>query len=129
MKEMNGIEAAEKIREFAPETIIIFISSHSSYIFDAFRIEALHFLVKPIKDKKTLFFHSIVKERIYMRPAGYFVIAVAFSINTKGFEHISSFACFLGDDYEDLYGEVDIKPFGKAFIQDTPRGGGRARHR
>ncbi len=52
MKGMNGIEAAETIREFAPETIIIFVSSHSSYIFDAFRIEALHFLVKPIKEKE-----------------------------------------------------------------------------
>ena len=32
-----------------------------------------------------------------------------------GFDRISTFACFLGDDYEDLYGEVDVKPFGKAF--------------
>ncbi len=52
MKGINGIEAAELIREYAPETIIIFISSHSSYIFDAFRIEALHFLVKPIKERE-----------------------------------------------------------------------------
>lgn len=52
MKGINGIESAETIREFAPETIIIFVSSHSSYIFDAFRIEALHFLVKPIKEKE-----------------------------------------------------------------------------
>lgn len=52
MKGINGIEAAETIREFAPETIIIFVSSYSSYIFDAFRIEALHFLVKPIKEKE-----------------------------------------------------------------------------
>ena len=49
---INGIEAAETIRELALETIIIFVSSHSSYIFDAFRIEALHFLVKPIKEKE-----------------------------------------------------------------------------
>ncbi|MBQ9746909.1 MAG: DUF4838 domain-containing protein [Clostridia bacterium] len=29
----------------------------------------------------------------------------------KGFEYISTFACFLGDDYEKLYGEADIAPF------------------
>ena len=29
----------------------------------------------------------------------------------KGFEYISSFACFLGEDYEKLYGEADISPF------------------
>ncbi len=28
-----------------------------------------------------------------------------------GFEYISSFACFLGEDYEKLYGEADISPF------------------
>lgn len=52
MKGMNGIEAAENIKCIAPETIIIFVSSHPNYVFDAFRIEALHFLVKPIKEKE-----------------------------------------------------------------------------
>jgi hypothetical protein len=32
-----------------------------------------------------------------------------------GFENISSFACFLGEDYEQLYGEIDISAFGKNF--------------
>ncbi len=52
MKEINGIEAAEIIRALSPRTIIIFVSSHSDYIFDAFRIEALYFLVKPVKDRE-----------------------------------------------------------------------------
>lgn len=52
MKGINGIEAAEIIRALSPRTIIIFVSSHSDYIFDAFRIEALHFLVKPVKDRE-----------------------------------------------------------------------------
>ena len=34
---------------------------------------------------------------------------------SMGFERISTFACFLGEDYEALHGEVDVKPFGKAF--------------
>ncbi len=32
-----------------------------------------------------------------------------------GFDRISTFACFLGEDYEELYGEVDVTPFAKAF--------------
>ena len=32
-----------------------------------------------------------------------------------GFDRISTFACFLGEDYEELYGEADITPFRKAF--------------
>ncbi len=52
MNGINGIEVAERIRELAPETIIVFVSNHQDYIFEAFRIEALHFLVKPIKEKE-----------------------------------------------------------------------------
>lgn len=48
MREINGIETAEEIRKKSPEAIIIFVSSHKNYVFDAFRCEALHFLVKPI---------------------------------------------------------------------------------
>ncbi len=52
MRGINGIEAAEIIRALSPRTIIIFVSAHSDYIFDAFRLEALHFLVKPVRDRE-----------------------------------------------------------------------------
>ncbi|MBQ8016039.1 MAG: response regulator transcription factor [Clostridia bacterium] len=48
MSAINGIETAEEIRKKSPEAIIVFVSSHKNYVFDAFRCEALHFLVKPI---------------------------------------------------------------------------------
>ena len=32
-----------------------------------------------------------------------------------GFDRASTFACFLGEDYEELYGEADILPFARAF--------------
>ena len=32
-----------------------------------------------------------------------------------GFSRASTFACFLGNDYEELYGEADILPFARAF--------------
>ena len=50
MKGINGIEAAEIIRALSPRTIVIFVSAHSDYIFDAFRLEALYFIAKPLKD-------------------------------------------------------------------------------
>lgn len=52
MQDINGIEAAERIRQLSADTIIIFVSAHQNYIFDAFRAEALHFLVKPVKEKE-----------------------------------------------------------------------------
>ncbi len=42
---------------------------------------------------------------------------VEYYIN-KGFSHISTFACYLGDDYEALHGEVDITPFTKAIYKN-----------
>ena len=35
-----------------------------------------------------------------------------------GFNTISSFACFLGDDYRELFGDVDILPFANAVFGD-----------
>lgn len=44
----NGMDVARQLRERFADVIIIFVSSHREYVFDAFRCEALHFLVKPI---------------------------------------------------------------------------------
>ncbi len=65
MKGINGIEAAEIIRALSPRTIIIFVSAHSDYIFDAFRIEALHFLVKPVTEREfnEVFYRALNKYR------------------------------------------------------------------
>ena len=52
MGAVNGLEAAEQIRKYSPDTIIIFISSHKNYVFDAFRCEALHYILKPISQSE-----------------------------------------------------------------------------
>lgn len=52
MNQINGIKTAEKIRETDENAIIIFVSSYASYVFEAFRLEALHFIVKPIKQSE-----------------------------------------------------------------------------
>ena len=33
-----------------------------------------------------------------------------------GFDFITTFACFLGADYEELHGEVDVKPYAEAIF-------------
>lgn len=32
----------------------------------------------------------------------------------RGFDNVSTFACFLGEDYKELYGDVEIKPFAES---------------
>ncbi|MCI8307244.1 MAG: response regulator transcription factor [Lachnospiraceae bacterium] len=52
MEKMNGIETAKKLRETDERSIIIFITGAKEYVFDAFDVAALHYLVKPVDDKK-----------------------------------------------------------------------------
>lgn len=52
MEKMNGIETAKKLRELDEESIIIFITGAKEYVFDAFDVAALHYLVKPVDDNK-----------------------------------------------------------------------------
>lgn len=52
MQELNGIEAAKKLRELDEESIIVFITGAKEYVFEAFDVAALHYLVKPVDDEK-----------------------------------------------------------------------------
>ncbi len=52
MPDKNGLDTARELREKYPDIIIIFVSSHKEYVFDAFRCEAFHFIVKPIRDSE-----------------------------------------------------------------------------
>lgn len=66
MLSLTGIEAAKIIRSLQPNAIIIFVSNYPNYVFDAFNVEALHFLVKPLStaDFKNVFDRAIHKYKI-----------------------------------------------------------------
>lgn len=49
MAEMNGIDAAKKIREFEETVIICFITNYENYAYGAFTVDAEGYLVKPVK--------------------------------------------------------------------------------
>lgn len=48
MKFMNGMEAAEKIREYDSEVVIIFITNMAQYAIKGYSVNALDFVLKPI---------------------------------------------------------------------------------
>ena len=52
MEKMNGVETAKKLRELSEESVIVFITGAKKYVFDAFDVAALHYLIKPVDDKK-----------------------------------------------------------------------------
>lgn len=52
MDKMNGIDTARKLRELDEECIIVFFTAAKEYVFDAFDVAALQYLVKPVDDEK-----------------------------------------------------------------------------
>lgn len=52
MKELNGMETAEKIRTFDEQIMIVFVTGYSDYVFDGYHVGALDYLVKPVSEEK-----------------------------------------------------------------------------
>lgn len=50
MTGINGLETADELRKKGVKSIIIFISAHNHYVFDSFKYEAFHFMLKPLKE-------------------------------------------------------------------------------
>lgn len=48
MPEMNGMEAAEIVREQKNDVPLVFLTSHDELVYDAFKVRAFRFLRKPV---------------------------------------------------------------------------------
>ncbi len=51
MKEENGIDVARRLMEICPKTAVVFITSSREHAVDAYSMEALHYLVKPVRQE------------------------------------------------------------------------------
>lgn len=52
MDGINGMQAAQALRGQGKECEIIFVTSHSSYVYEAFGVDASNFLLKPVAEQK-----------------------------------------------------------------------------
>jgi len=52
MPELNGMEVAATLREKGYEGYIIFITSHTSPVYESFKYNAFRYLVKPVKENQ-----------------------------------------------------------------------------
>lgn len=63
MQEDNGFEIAKRLRKTS-DAIIIFITELKDYVFDAFDVDAFHYLLKPVDEEKFIqVFERALKER------------------------------------------------------------------
>ena len=66
MHKVNGISAAERIRNMEIPALIVYVSSHEKYLKELFYTEPFRFLQKPIDDKNStlsLWMHISVSGR------------------------------------------------------------------
>lgn len=52
MDNLSGIDTARRIRLINEKAIIIFITAFKDYVFDAFDVNAFHYIIKPIDENK-----------------------------------------------------------------------------
>ena len=52
MGQIDGVSLAKKIRRENPAVQIVFISGYSDYIAEGYEVEALHYLLKPVRAEK-----------------------------------------------------------------------------
>ncbi len=52
MRKMNGMELAKRIRANDKNTILVFVTSDPSFVFDGYEVDAYRYLMKPIHEEK-----------------------------------------------------------------------------
>lgn len=66
MPGLNGMDLAKALREKGQNFILIFITAVREYVFEAYEVEAFHYLIKPVKKQKLeqVLFRAIEKTRV-----------------------------------------------------------------
>lgn len=64
MEQLNGLEAARKIREFDEVVLLIYITSYNNYAIEAFEVHPYQFLLKPLDEKQLCTYFYKAYDRI-----------------------------------------------------------------
>ncbi|MCI9321079.1 MAG: response regulator transcription factor [Lachnospiraceae bacterium] len=52
MKGLNGVETAERIRQFDKNIVIVFVTGYTDYVFDGYHTGAWDYIIKPAAEQK-----------------------------------------------------------------------------
>ncbi|MCM1040521.1 MAG: LytTR family DNA-binding domain-containing protein [Ruminococcus sp.] len=66
MEGVNGMETAKKLRQAGSGAVLIFITALKDYVFQAFDVDAFHYLVKPFDKAK---FYEVLHQAVQRREA------------------------------------------------------------
>ncbi|WP_339172105.1 response regulator [Paenibacillus sp. FSL H7-0943] len=68
MPEINGLQAAEMLQEACPNANIIFVTAYNHYAVEAFEINALDYILKPVRNDRLLKAVQRLEERLALAP-------------------------------------------------------------
>jgi len=68
MRDMSGIELARRIRQEGCRAEIIFLTSYFEFAAEGYEVDALHYLVKPVPERKLLEVLAKAAERLAEEP-------------------------------------------------------------
>lgn len=74
MPEMDGMELAKRLRQETGDTLLVFVTALQEYVFDAYDVEAFHYLVKPVKEEKLEQVLLSALNKIKQRPESDFLL-------------------------------------------------------
>lgn len=83
MDKLTGIEAAKKIRQENQKAGVVFVTALKEYVFDAFDINAFHYLLKPVNEDKLR--EVLCSFLNYNNKQDYFIIAKTANLSVKIF--------------------------------------------
>ena len=76
MGKMNGIELAKKIREIDRNIVIAFISGIADYVYEGYEVQAIRYILKPVKDDEVYKLLDYVLKHI-TKEKNYLVISIS----------------------------------------------------
>lgn len=69
MPGMSGVQTAQRLKEAAPATQVVFVTSSRDFAVDAFELDALHYLVKPVTEEQVAAVFDRYKKLELPRPS------------------------------------------------------------
>lgn len=67
MEGMNGMQAAEQIRSFNQEMLLVFVTGYSDYVFDGYRVNAMDYMLKPVQRERLSELLGRIRKKIAAR--------------------------------------------------------------
>ncbi len=74
MQGLDGMETARIFRQSSSDQILIFISSSREYVWNAYDVEAFHYLLKPVDDQKLELILQRAVQKIRKHPREYLLV-------------------------------------------------------